>query len=179
MLADIAANAKRGKNAAPISPMALEAVKRIDALFDIERDINGLAAGQRLERRRRDSMPLVDDLQACLSPVAEAIDYMLRRWDGFTSFLDDGRICLTNNAAERALRGFAPGRKSWLFAGSDRGADRAAFMATLIMTAKLNDIDPQAWLANVLARIADTPMTELKQLLPWNWTPPTIDAQAA
>ncbi|ARM14829.1 IS66 family insertion sequence transposase protein (plasmid) [Rhizobium phaseoli Brasil 5] len=117
VLADIAANAKRGKNAAPISPMALEAVKRIDGLFDIEREINGLTADQRLERRRRDCLPLVDDLQVWLqteraklsrsSPVAEAIDYMLKRWDGFTSFLQDGRICLTNNAAERALRGFA------------------------------------------------------------------------
>ncbi|MFK3852940.1 IS66 family transposase [Agrobacterium pusense] len=189
VLADIAANAKRGKNAAPISPMALEAVKRIDGLFDIEREINGLTADQRLERRRKDSLPLVDDLQVWLqteraklsrsSPVAEAIDYMLKRWDGFTSFLQDGRICLTNNAAERALRGFALGRKSWLFAGSDRGADRAAFMATLIMSAKLNDIDPQAWLADVLARIADTPITRLEQLLPWNWTPPTVNAQAA
>lgn len=189
VLADIAANAKRGKNAAPISPMALEAVKRIDGLFDIEREINALTADQRLDRRRKESRPLVDDLQAWLqteraklsrsSPVAEVIDYMLKRWDGFTSFLDDGRICLTNNAAERALRGFALGRKSWLFAGSDRGADRAAFMATLIMTAKLNDIDPQAWLADVLARIADTPMTKLEQLLPWNWTPPTVNAQAA
>jgi transposase len=103
---------------------------------------------------------------------------MLKRWDGFTSFLKDGKICLTNNAAERALRGFALGRK-WLFAGSDRGADRAAFMATLIMTAKLNDIDPQAWFADVLARIADTPITKLEQLLPWNWTLPTINAQAA
>ncbi|WP_237357417.1 IS66 family transposase [Rhizobium phaseoli] len=189
VLADIAANAKRGKNAAPISPMALEAVKRIDGLFDIEREINGLTADQRLERRRRDSLPLVDDLQVWLqteraklsrsSPVAEAIDYMLKRWDGFTSFLQDGRICLTNNAAERALRGFALGRKSWLFAGSDRGADRAAFMATLIMTAKLNDIDPQVWLADVLASIADTSITRLEQLLPWNWTPPTVNAQAA
>lgn len=189
VLADIVANAKRGKNAAPISPMALEAVKRIDGLFDIEREINGLAADQRLERRHKESLPLVDDLQAWLqterlklsrsSPVAEAIDYMLKRWDGFTSFLTDGKICLTNNAAERALRGFALGRKSWLFAGSDRGADRAAFMATLIMTAKLNDIDPQAWLADVLARIADTPITRLEQLLPWNWTTPTINAQAA
>ncbi|WP_338811344.1 IS66 family transposase (plasmid) [Agrobacterium leguminum] len=189
VLADIAANAKRGKNAAPISPMALEAVKRIDGLFDIEREINGLTVDQRLERRRKDSLPLVDDLQVWLqteraklsrsSPVAEAIDYMLKRWDGFTSFLQDGRICLTNNAAERALRGFALGRKSWLFAGSDRGADRAAFMATLIMTAKLNGIDPQVWLADVLARIADTPITRLEQLLPWNWTPPTVNAQAA
>lgn len=189
VLADIAANAQRGKKAAPISPMALEAVKRIDGLFDIEREINGLTADERLERRYKESLPLINDLQAWLqtersklsrsSPVAEAIDYMLRRWDGFTSFLDDGRICLTNNAAERALRGFALGRKSWLFAGSDRGADRAAFMATMIMTAKLNDIDPQAWLADVLARIADTPITRLEQLLPWNWTPPTVNAQAA
>ena len=189
MLADIAANAKRGKNAAPISPMALEAVKRIDGLFDIEQEINGLAADQRLERRHKESLPLVKDLQARLqterlklsrsSPVAEAIDYMLKRWDGFTSFLDDGRICLTNNAAERALRGFALGRKSWLFAGPDRGADRAAVVTTLIMTAKLNDIDPQAWLADVLARIADTPITKLEQLLPWNWVPSTTVAQAA
>ncbi|PRD40549.1 IS66 family transposase [Phyllobacterium phragmitis] len=179
VLADIATNAKRGKNAAAISPVALEAVKRIDALFDIERDINGISANERLQRRQRDSRPLVDALEDWLraeraklsrsSPVAEPIDYMLKRWDGFTSFLGDGRICLTNNAAERALRGFALGRKSWLFAGSDRGADRAAFMATLIMTAKLNDIDPQAWLADVLSRIADTPITRLEDLLPWNW----------
>ncbi len=104
---------------------------------------------------------------------------MLKRWDGFTSFLDDRRICLTNNAAERALRGFALDRKSWLFAGSDRGADRAAFMATLIRSAKLNDIDPQAWLADVLAHIADTPITKLEKLLSWNWTSPAADAQAA
>ncbi|WP_245441918.1 transposase domain-containing protein, partial [Rhizobium phaseoli] len=76
-------------------------------------------------------------------------------------------------------RAMALGRKSWLFAGSDRGADRAAFMATLIMTAKLNDIDPQVWLADVLASIADTSITRLEQLLPWNWTPPTVNAQAA
>lgn len=180
VLADIATNAKRGKNAAAISPVALEAVKRIDVLFDIERDINGLSADERLVRRQQDSRPLIDELQDWLSreraklsrssPVTEPIDYMLKRWDGFISFLDDGRICLTNNAAERARRGFALGRKSWLFAGSDRGADRAAFMATLIMSAKLNDIDPQAWLADVLARIADTPITRLEALLPWNWT---------
>lgn len=188
MLADIAANVKRGKNAEPISPMALEAIKRMDALFDIEREINGLAADQRLERRRKDSLPLVCELHDWLeteraklsrsSPVAEPIDYMLKRWNGFVSFLDDGRICLTNNTAERALRCFALGRKSWLFAGSDRGADRAAFMATLIMSAKLNDIDPQAWLADVLARIADTPISKLEQLLPWNWRCHRIEAAA-
>jgi hypothetical protein len=103
------------------------------------------------------------------APVAQAIDYMLKRWAGFARFLEDGRICLTNNAAERALRGLALGRKSWLFAGSDRGADRAAVMYTLIGTAKLNDADPQAWLADVLARIADTPQSRLAELLPWNW----------
>jgi transposase len=103
--------------------------------------------------------------------VAQPIDYMLKRWDDFARFLDDGRICLTNNAAERALRGFALGRKSWLFAGSERGADRAAVMATLITTAKLNDIDPQAWLADVLARINDHAIHRLDQLLPWNWKP--------
>ena len=86
---------------------------------------------------------------------------MLKRFDRFRAFLDDGRACLTNNAAERALRGFALGRKAWLFAGSDRGADRAAAMVTLIATAKLNDVDPQAWLADVLARIAGIPQSRL------------------
>ena len=94
---------------------------------------------------------------------------MLKRWDRFARFINDGRICLSNNAAERALRGFALGRKSWLFAGSDRGADRAAVMATLIMTAKLNEIDPQAWLADVLARIASISQSRLGELLPWEW----------
>ena len=179
VLADIATSSRRGKNAVLISPIALEAVKRIDAMFDIERGINGMSVDERLERRQQESRPFVDELEAWMraertklsrsSPVAEAMDYMLKRWHGFTTFLDDGRICLTNNAAERALGGFALGRKSWLFAGSDRGADRAAFMATLIMSAKLNDIDPQAWLADVLANIADTPISRLEQLLPWNW----------
>ena len=90
---------------------------------------------------------------------------MLTRWPAFSRFLEDGRICLTNNAAERALRGLALGRKSWLFAGSERGAQRAAVMYTLIQTAKLNDVDPQAWLADVLARIADQAMSKLDELL--------------
>ncbi|MGX9087491.1 IS66 family transposase, partial [Mesorhizobium sp. 98Argb] len=117
VLADIATNAKRGRDAAPISPIAFEALKRIDALFDIEREINGISAGERVERRRQESRLLVDALEEWMrtgraklsrsSPVAEPIDYMLKRWDGFKAFLSDGRICLTNNAAERALRGFA------------------------------------------------------------------------
>ncbi|MCT9000574.1 MULTISPECIES: IS66 family transposase [Chelativorans] len=178
-LADIAANARRGRQAPTISPIALEAVKRIDALFDIERAINGLSAEQRLEAREERSALLLTELEAWLrqersrlsrsASVAKPIDYMLRRWDRFARFLEDGRICLTNNAAERALRGFALGRKSWLFAGSERGAMRAAAMTTLIMTARLNDVDPQAWLADVLARIADTPQSRLPELLPWAW----------
>jgi hypothetical protein len=100
------------------------------------------------------------------------------RWTGF---LDDGRICLTNNAAERALRGIALGRRAWLFAGSDRGGERAAAMFTLIETAKLNDVDPQAqaWLADVLGRIADHPASKLDELLPWNWIKPEHQAAAA
>ena len=99
------------------------------------------------------------------------MDYMLKRWPAFTRFLDDGRICLSNNAAERALRGIALGRKSWLFAGSDRGGQRAAAMYSLIVTAKLNDVDPQVWLGDVLARIADHPAHRIDELLPWNWQP--------
>ena len=93
--------------------------------------------------------------------------------------LDDGRICLSNNAAERALRGVALGRKAWLFAGSDRGGERAAVMLSLITTAKLNGVDPRAWLADVLARIADHPASRLDQLLPWNWTPQPTALPAA
>src|ERR1700722_9488438 len=102
--------------------------------------------------------------------VAKAMDYMRKRIDAFTRFLNDGRICLSNNAAERALRGIALGRKAWLFAGSDRGGERAAVMYTLIQTAKLNEVDPRAWLADVLARIADHKITDLAALLPWNWS---------
>jgi transposase len=101
--------------------------------------------------------------------LAKAMDYMLKRWEAFTRFLDNGRICLTNNAAERELRGIALGRKAWLFAGSDRGGERAAAMYSLIATAKLNGVDPRAWLADLLARIADHPVSRLHELLPWNW----------
>jgi transposase len=178
-LADIAASARRGKDAPPISPIALEAMRRIDAIFDLERGINGTDAEARRAARQRDATPLVADLEQWLrterarlsrhAPVAKAMDYMLKRWDGFAAFLRDGRVCLSNNAAERALRGVALGRKAWLFAGSERGGDRAAFMYSLIVTAKLNDIDPQAWLADVLARIAEMPRSRLPDLLPWNW----------
>jgi transposase len=176
-LADVTAKA-RGELAV-IAPLAFEAVKRIDAIFDIEREINGQSIDERLAVRRERVAPLVSDLEAWMqaqraklsrhNDVAKAMNYMLTRWDTFTRFLNNGRICLTNNAAERALRGIALGRKSWLFAGSDRGGERAAVMYTLIQTARLNDIDPQAWLADVLARINDHNIQNLDQLLPWNW----------
>jgi len=161
------------------APLAIEAVRRIDAIFAIEREINGRSAAERIAVRQARIAPLVGELESWMraersrlsrhAETAKAIDYMLKRWPAFTRFLNDGRICLTNNAAERALRGVALGRRSWLFAGSDRGGERAAAMYTLIATAKLNDINPQAWLADVLRRIADHPAPRLHELLPWNW----------
>jgi len=177
-LADIALTA-RNQKPTTISPIAFEAVQKFDAIFMLERSINGSSPEARVAARRKDIAPLVNDLIDWMkrergklsrhNEVAKAMDYMLKRIDVFTRFLEDGRICLSNNAAERELRGIALGRKSWLFAGSDRGGERAAVMLTLIQTAKLNDIDPQAWLADVLARIADHKITDLAALLPWNW----------
>src|SRR5712672_2484350 len=177
-LADIAAKARKGKPTT-ISPIAFEAVQKFDAIFALERSINDCSPEQRLAARRRDIAPLVNDLIEWMkrergklsrhNEVAKAMDYMLKRTDAFTRFLADGRICLSNNAAERAMRGIAMGRKAWLFAGSDRGGERAAVMLTLIQTAKLNDVDPQAWLADVLARINDHNIQKLGQLLPCNW----------
>lgn len=153
--------------------------QELDALFDIERSINGNSPSERLAARQEFSAPLMVELHDWLTAqlaklsrnhdLAKAINYMLRRWDAFTRFLDDGRVCLTNNAAERALRCVPLGRKAWLFCGSDRGGQRAAVLYTLIQSARLNDVDPQAWLADVLARIADHPVRQLDQLLPWNW----------
>lgn len=153
-LADIEKSARdRKRNGKPISPIALEAVKRFDALFD-------------------DMHEWLKEERATLSSssdVVKAMDYMLKRWDGFARFLEDGRICLTNNAAERALRGIALGRRNWTFAGSRRGVDRAAIMLTFIMTCRLNDVDPKAWLADVLASLPEYPNTRLHELLPWAW----------
>jgi transposase len=171
------------------APLAIEAVRRIDAIFAIERQINGATAEQRLALRNEQVKPLVSELEAWMraerarlsrhADLAKAIDYMLKRWPAFTRFLDDGRICLSNNAVERALRGIALGRRAWLFAGSDRGGERAAAMYTLIATAKLNGVDPQAWLADVLRRIADHPASQLHDLLPWHWKHPQTSAAAA
>jgi transposase len=181
VLADLtrtAARRSRG-DAAVWSPIAHEAVRRIDLIFDAERELNGLAAEKRLELRRAHVAPLVTDLEDWMrteraklsrhNDAAKAMDYMLKRWPAFTRFLDNGRICLTNNAAERALRCVAVGRRNWTFCGSDRGGERAAAIYTLIATAKLNDVDPEAWLADVLRRINDHPASRLEELLPWNW----------
>ncbi len=161
------------------APLAAEAVRRIDAIFEAERAINGAPAVGRLAVRQAHIAPLVADFETWMraqrgrmsrhAEVGKAMDYMLKRWEAFTRSLADGRICLTNNAAERALRGAALGRRSWLFAGSDRGGERAAAMYSLIVTAKLNDVDPCAWLADVLARIADHPASRVHELLPWHW----------
>src|ERR1039458_320620 len=192
-MADLAENARRkaqGKTPGVISPLAMEAVQRIDALFEIERSINGQSAEQRRSVRQELSAPLVADLESWMreqraklsrgNDLAKAMDYILKRWTAFTRFLDDGRICLSNNAAERALRGIALGRRSWLFAGSDRGGQRAAAMYSIIVTAKMNDVDPQAWLGDVLTRIAEHPIQKLDELLPWNWRSlPACASQAA
>jgi transposase len=193
-MADLEENARRqaaGKKTIVLSPIAIEVVRRIDALFDIERSIKGKSADERRVIRQDLSKPLVAELEVYMRgqraklsqthDLAKAIDYILKRWNAFTLFLVDGRVCLSNNAAERALRGIALGRKSWLFCGSDRGGQRAAAMYSLIITAKMNDIDPQAWLADILARIATHPAHRLDELLPWNWKPPaaSIAAQAA
>lgn len=185
-LADVVSSARkksRGQHSAMIYPIALEAVQRLDALFDIERSINGKSPAERLAVRQELSAPLMAELHTWLTKqvaklsrghdLTKACFYMLRRWDAFTRFLGDGRVCLTNNAAERALRCIPLGRKAWLFCGSDRGGQRAAIIYTLIQTAKLNDVDPQAWLADALSRIADCRVSKLDQLLPWNWAPQT------
>jgi transposase len=161
------------------APIAIEAVKRIDALFEIERDINGKPPPERKRVRNERSRPLVAVLKIWLreqrtkfsagNKVAKAIQYSLNCWSALTLFLDDGRLCMSNNAAERALRCVAVGRKNWTFAGSDEGGCRAAAIYTLIETAKLNDVDPQAWLTDILTRLPSHLVTRIDELMPWNW----------
>src|ERR687883_810446 len=171
------------------APIAIEAVRRIDALFAIEREINGMTAEGRRAVRAARARPLVTALEAWLrehraklsakAEAAKAIDYQLKRWPSFTGFLEDGRICLSNNAAERAIRGIAVGRRNWTFAGSDAGGRRAAALYTLIETAKLNEVDPHAWLADVLKRLPDHPASRLHELLPWAWKTSQVRPAAA
>ena len=141
--------------------------------------INGKTPAERAAVRRDQSKQLVEALDRWLreqrallsakSDLVKAINYGLSRWVAFTRFLDDGRVCLSNNAAERAVRGIAVGRKNWTFAGSDEGGCRAAAVYTLIETCKLNDVDPRAWLADILARLPDHPAKQIDELLPWTW----------
>ena len=162
------------------APVASEAVQRIDRLFAIERDILGLPPDARLTARTERSAPILAELEPWLrqqqerlsrrSEVGRAIPYTTKRWAALSRFLRDGRVCLSNNAAERALRGVAIGRHYWTIAGSERGGEHAAAIYTLIETAKLNSVDPQAWLADVLARLPDHPAKRIDQLLPWRWT---------
>jgi hypothetical protein len=172
------------------APLAVEALRQIDAIFSIERGLNGLAPAQRLAERHTRIASLLADLEAPIrttraklsrhAKVAKAMDYMLIRWPSFGRFVEDGRSCLPDNAAKRALRDIALDRKAWLFAGSDRGGERAAAIYSHIATAKLNGVDPRAWLADILARINDHPAARLRELLPRNWkTPATPDAAAA
>ena len=171
------------------APIATEAVKRIDVIFAIERTINGATSSEKQAVRRQTIRPLVDDLMTWLnvqrrglspkSDTAKAIDYGLKRMAAFTRFLDDGRICMSNNAAERAMRCIAVGRKNWTFAGSDAGGRRAAAIYTLIETAKINDVDPRAWLADILRRLPDHPAKRIHELLPWHWQSEISIARAA
>ena len=160
------------------SPIAREALERIQTLFAIEAEIRSRPADERRTVRQSRAGPLLDDLRRWFhstlsqlsrkSPLALAIRYALTRWTALTRYRDDGRLELENNAAERALRAVALGRKNFLFLGADSGGERAAAIYSLIGTAKLNGLNPEAYLRYVLERIADHPINRIEQLLPWN-----------
>lgn len=161
------------------SPLAKEMLERVAELFAIEADISGRPPVERLAVRQIQSVPLLGDLgrffRAALSQIsaksklASAIRYALSRWDALTRYTCDGRLETSNNAAERAIRPLVLGRKNYLFAGSDSGGVRAAKMYTIIEFAKLNGLDPEAYLRDIFARIADHPINRIDELLPWRW----------
>jgi transposase len=163
------------------SAIAREALDRIGALYDIEREIAGQSAELRRAVRQKKSKPKVDAFREWAeqqltripgkSELAKAFRYGLSRWSSFTLFLEDGRVAIDNNAAERAMRPIALGRKNWLFAGADTGGETLARAMTLIETAKMNGLNPEAWLADVLDRIQDHKINRIDELLPWNWKP--------
>ncbi len=167
------------------SLVAAEAIERIAALYGIEKEIRGRAANERREIRNAQARPLLDSLKQWLeetleklsrkSDTALAVRYTLSRWDALLRYVNDGRIEIDNNAAERALRTVALGRKNYLFAGSDAGGERAAAIYSLIGTAKLTGLDPEFYLRHVLSRIADHPINRIEELLPWNFTPDTAE----
>ena len=169
--------------------IAKEALDRIGALFDIERVIAGEPPEIRRGVRQRTARPKIDELAAWFdaqlqkipgkSDLAGAIRYARSRWNALTRYLDDGRLEISNNAAENQIRPAALGRKNWLFCGSDAGGERAAAFYTLIRTARLNGIEPEAWLTDVIARVGAHPINRLAELLPWNWTTPATRSVAA
>jgi len=170
------------------APIAKEALDRIGALYAVEAEVRGHPPDERRRWRQQKSKLLLDDLHAWLSStksklsqksdLAKAVRYTLSRWKALMRFLDDGKLEIDNNAAERAIRPLTLGRKNYLFAGSDKGGERAAAIYSLIETAKLNGLDPEAYLRDVIARIADHSINRIGELLPWNWTAATL-AQAA
>ena len=166
-----------------LSPVALEAVTRIDAIFDVEREINGPGAVARIGARQRLVLPAVGELHEWMRVergtrsrhdlASRAIAYMIEanRWGAFTRFLDDGWTCLTSNAAEWALRVVALGGKSWLIVGSQLGGDRASFLYRQVVMDEMNDIDPLGWRADILARLPDRTPHRVPTLRPWTLKP--------
>ena len=162
------------------SPIAEEALTRIGELYAIEREINGQPAGMRHAARQDRAVPILDALYEWLvvqrrrlsskNALARAIQYALTRWDALARYTGDGRLAIDNNVAERALRGIAITRKNFLFLGSEAGGERAAILYTVLESAKLNGLDPEAYLAGVIDRMAKGhPINRLGELLPWNW----------
>lgn len=178
------AHARRGifdEHAKTKSAIATAALERIGVLFAIEREINGQSADVRLAVRQERSVPLLAELKTFLETnlervsrkgdLAKAFRYCLNRWTALSRFTLDGRLEMSNNAAERAIRPLTLGRRNWTFLGSDTGGTRAAVFFTIIQSAKLNGINPAAYLTDIIGRIADHPAKNIDQLLPWNWTP--------
>lgn len=168
-------------HAATGSATAREALDYIAELYAVEDDVRGRPPDERRSERQARAGPALAALRHWLdatlpklsrrSDLAGAIRYALTRWSALTRYIDDGKLEIDNNAAERALRGIAVGRKNWLFAGSDQGGHRAATIYSLVETAKLNKLDPEAWLRDTIARIADHPQRQIDKLLPWNYQP--------
>jgi hypothetical protein len=171
------------------SPIASEAIQRIGQLYIIENEIRGRSPKERQQVRNARARPLLTSLYEWFkttlakisrkSETAVAIGYALARWPALVRYCDSGHIEIDNNAAERALRAVALGRKNYLFAGSDAGGERAAAIYSLLGSAKLNGIDPEAYLSSVLGRIADHPINRIEELLPWNLLPTASVVEAA